>query len=323
MAVATPAGAAADAPKKVAVANPNAKDLILKGDAKCTSCHDEADEPTGAAVTLGVSASVLAIGKTRHGTTADSRTPSCVDCHGDSEKHRAHQGSGKPPAVDRSFRKGTTTPAEARNDTCQTCHQKDAKRSHWAGSIHESRDVTCSSCHQVHAAKDKVRGKQTQAEVCFTCHKEQRTQYQRPSRHAIQEGKISCSDCHNVHGSIGPKLAKRDSTNETCYQCHAEKRGPFVRPHEPVGEDCSNCHNPHGSNAEFMLKVRAPFLCNECHSPHGAAMPALTGQIPAPTSVGRNAVTYTQGRGCVNCHTQVHGSNDPVRNGHNPQYLLR
>jgi DmsE family decaheme c-type cytochrome len=322
--VATPATAAADAPKKVLAADPNAKDLILKGDAKCTGCHDEADEPSGAATMLELNPSVLAIGKTRHGTTADKRTPTCVDCHGESEKHRLHKGSGKPPVVDRSFRKTTKTSADARNDTCQTCHQKDSKRSHWDGSTHQTRDVACNSCHQVHAAKDKVRDKRTQAEVCFTCHKEQRTQYQRPSRHAILEGKISCSDCHNVHGSIGPKLVKRDSTNETCYTCHMEKRGPFVRPHEPVNEDCGNCHNPHGSTAEFMLKVRPPFLCNECHSPHGAQMPQIAGQSAAASPLGKNAVTYTQGRGCANCHTQVHGSNNPTRSDSpTPQYLLR
>lgn len=47
----TQALAATDAPavaKRDLALNPNAKDLILKGDAKCTGCHDEADEPTGA-----------------------------------------------------------------------------------------------------------------------------------------------------------------------------------------------------------------------------------------------------------------------------------
>ena len=326
---------AADAPKRDLAPNPDAKDLILKGDAKCTGCHDEADEPTGAATMLELNPSVLAIGKTKHGTNADSRTPSCVNCHGESEKHRTHKGSDKPPKVDRSFRKNSPTAAEERSGACLACHQKDSKRSHWDGSTHQTRDVACNSCHQVHAAKDKVRDKRTQAEVCFTCHKEQRTQYQRPSRHPILEGKISCSDCHNVHGSIGPKLVKRDSTVETCYQCHAEKRGPFVRPHEPVNEDCGNCHNPHGSNAEFMLKVRPPFLCNECHSPHGGAMPQLYGQAGSGGLGGANSVTggitrlsksgnnYTQGRGCANCHTMVHGSNNPSITAPSPQYLLR
>jgi len=321
----TPTFAAADAPavKRDLAPNPNAKDLILKGDAKCTGCHDEADEPTGAATMLELNPSVLAIGKTRHGTTADSRTPTCIDCHGESLDHRAHKGSGKPPAVDRSFRKKSTTSAEARSDACLTCHQKDSKRSHWAGSTHQTRDVACNACHQVHAAKDKVRGKLTQAEVCFTCHKEQRAQYQRPSRHPILEGKVICSDCHNVHGSIGPKLVKRDTTNETCYTCHMEKRGPFVRPHEPVNEDCGLCHNPHGTTAEFLLKQRPPFLCNECHSPHGQNMPQLVGAAAAPTTSGKTGVNYTQGRGCANCHTQVHGSNNPQKSWPNPQYLLR
>jgi DmsE family decaheme c-type cytochrome len=326
--LASPALAAADAPKKVLAADPNAKDLILKGDAKCTGCHDEADEPSGAATMLELNPSVLAIGKTRHGTLADKRTPTCTDCHGDSNDHRLHKGSGKPPVVDRSFRKTTKTSAEVRNNACQTCHQKDSKRTHWAGSTHQTSEVACNSCHQVHAAKDKVRNKVTQAEVCFTCHKEQRAQYQRPSRHPILEGKVACSDCHNVHGSIGPKLVKRDSVNETCYTCHMEKRGPFARPHEPVTEDCGICHNPHGTTAENLLKQRPPFLCNECHSPHGNANPQLAGQNPTLALVSKNGILYTQGRGCVNCHTQIHGSNNPALQDQTsgaptPQFLLR
>ena len=334
LAVATPLLAATDAPKPAKkanlVADPNAKDLILKGDAKCTGCHDEADEPTGVATMLELNPQVLSIGKTKHGTNADKRTPTCVDCHGDSQKHIDHKGSDKPPKVDRSFRKNSPTTADARNGACLTCHQKDSTRSHWAGSTHQTQDVACNSCHQVHAKKDKVRNKVTQAEVCFTCHKEQRAQYQRPSRHPILEGKVACSDCHNVHGSIGPKLVKRDSVNETCFTCHMEKRGPFVRPHEPVTEDCGICHNPHGTTAENLLKQRPPFLCNECHSPHGPSLPQLAGQAAAPTTVGKNGINYTQGRGCVNCHTQIHGSNNPARNDGNnfgglptPQYLLR
>ena len=61
-----PASAAEDAPK----------DGVLRGDAACTRCHDaESDFP------------VFAIGKTRHGVTADGRTPTCTDCHGPSDTH--------------------------------------------------------------------------------------------------------------------------------------------------------------------------------------------------------------------------------------------
>src|SRR5450759_1011771 len=52
------------------------KDLVLREDAKCTKCHDETDAPN-----------LLHIGKTKHGTTADGRTPTCTSCHGTSDAH--------------------------------------------------------------------------------------------------------------------------------------------------------------------------------------------------------------------------------------------
>lgn len=294
-------------------------DLLLKGDAKCTGCHDEADDtkPT----MLELHPSVLAIGKTRHGVRTDSRTPTCTDCHGESEKHLNHKGSGKPPKADVNFVKGSTTPAIAKNQACLSCHQQDSKRSHWEGSAHQSKDVACTSCHQIHTANDKVRDKKTEAEVCYSCHKEQRIQMSKPSRHPVPEGKMGCSDCHNSHGSVGPKLMKRDSVVETCYTCHMEKRGPFVHNHEPVSEDCGNCHNPHGTVVESLLKVRAPFLCQQCHTPHGPFIPQLTPNTA--TTSGRSATNFTQGRSCMNCHTQVHGSNNPATTNPTPQFMFR
>jgi len=312
------------------------KDLVLKGDAKCTACHDEADAP-----------GLLAIGKTRHGTLADSRTPTCTSCHGASEAHllnaqdtkirpkpeRTFSGQlapGSIPSEDRVDHyfgiqgKRTDTPVNERNGACLECHQKDAKRSHWEGSTHQARDVACTNCHKVHTSKDVVRDKRTQTELCFTCHKEQRAQVNKPSHHPILEGKMACSDCHNVHGSVGPKLMKRDSVVDTCYTCHMEKRGPFVHNHEPVNDDCSNCHNPHGTTAESMLKMRPPFLCNSCHTPHAPIQPSLAGQTPAPGTQGWwNPAAVTQGRGCMNCHTQVHGSNNPSSANPSPQGSFR
>lgn len=293
----------------------NAKDLVLKGDAQCTTCHDEAD-----------GAGLLAIGKTRHGVTADSRNPTCTSCHGTSAAHKDYKGKDKPPKPDFAFGKTANTSAQARNEACLTCHAKDAKRSHWEGSAHQNADVACSSCHKVHTAHDKVRDKKAQAEVCYTCHKDQRAQMSKPSHHPIPEGKMGCSDCHSAHGSVGPKLMKRDSVVETCYTCHMEKRGPFVHNHEPVSDDCSHCHNPHGTTVENMLKVRAPFLCHQCHTPHGGFIPQLIGAqaVPNPaTQSGKSTTNLTQARSCMNCHTQVHGSNNPAATNPTPQFNFR
>jgi len=302
---AKPVEAAGDAPAEAAKAV--AKDLVLRGDAKCTACHDEADSPQ-----------LLAIGKTRHGVTADGRTPTCTSCHGESDGHVGYKGSGKPPKPDRTFGKNTATPAAERNAACLACHEKDTKRHQWTGSKHETNDVACTSCHQVHTAHDKVRDKKTQPEVCYTCHKEQRAQENKLSHHPIGEGKVACSDCHNAHGSSGPKLLKKNTLNETCYTCHAEKRGPFLWEHQPVAEDCSNCHTPHGSNISPLLKSRSPFLCSECHNgPHNSKVPTaasaagIQGGISNTASATNPSESYT-GRGCQNCHSMVHGSNHPA-----------
>lgn len=280
----------------------DAKDLILKGDAKCTGCHDEADDapPT----MLELHPSVLSIGKTKHGTRADGRTPTCTDCHGESPDHLNYKGKDKPPKPDRVFRKEGMSSAEVRNQACMSCHQS-GNRIHWQSSAHAAGDVACTSCHQVHAKTDKVRDKTAQTEICYTCHKEQRSQLGRPSHHPVPEGKMACSSCHNVHGN-NPKALVRDSTNSTCYTCHMEKRGPFLHNHQPVTEDCGICHNPHGTTIANLLKSRAPFLCQECHNV--ASHPGQPAGLPGTPATGTTSLG-TIGRGCLNCHTNIHGGN--------------
>lgn len=280
------------------------KDVVLEGDAKCTRCHDENE-----------SNPVLSIGKTRHGTRVDGRLPSCVGCHGESETHiNKPDGKKERPRPAFPYGKQTAADIEGHNEICASCH-KGGKFIHWPGSAHSAKNVACTSCHQLHTAHDKVRDKRTQPEVCFTCHKEQRVLANKPSHHPILEGKVVCSDCHASHGSAGPKLMQRDSVADTCFTCHMEKRGPFVRKHEPA-EDCTICHNPHGSTVDNLLKVRPPFLCQQCHEPgtHQGAIAGL-GSTPANRLGTGNTSGFrgvTQARSCLNCHTNIHGTNNPA-----------
>jgi len=287
-------------------------DTVLRGDAKCTACHDNSDNPPP--TMLGLHPEILAIGKTKHGVVGDARTPTCSSCHGESTSHmKRPEAGGKRASPDRVFGKHTSNTSGERSDACITCHKGNA-RTHWAGSQHPSNDVACSSCHKVHAEHDTVRNKKTQAEVCFTCHKDQRADSKKISHHPIVEGKVACSDCHNPHGSAGPKLLKKNTVNETCFTCHAEKRGPFLWEHQPVTEDCSNCHKPHGSNISPLLKTRTPFMCSECHDgPHNSKAPY--GTVAAGNQggfVGTNPTENAGGRACMNCHSMVHGSNHPA-----------
>ena len=258
-----------------------------------------ADEIREGKVCANCHANALMVWTGKHGTRADARAPisvGCAMCHGDPTEHLKSPGNAMP-------KRFSKMPSAEKNEVCSTCHQGRA-RIHWAGSTHERRDVACSSCHKVHVAHDPVRDKLTQSDVCFSCHKEQRVQINRPSRHPIREGMVACSDCHNPHGSVGPAMMVRDNVNDTCYTCHMEKRGPFVRTHQPVQENCALCHNPHGTTNPNLLRQRSPFLCQQCHEPtsHRGNIANLTGTSTSASSLAR---------GCMNCHTHIHGTNNP------------
>ena len=296
------AAAGADEPKQ---------DLVLRGDAKCTRCHDEGDDYP-----------VLAISQTRHGVKGDGRTPTCTSCHGESDRHVNKPANAvERPKVDFLFKGAGKSDAHSASERCLSCHEGAGKRMHWSGSQHESRDVACTNCHTIHTPHDNVTDKVTQPEVCFACHKEQRSQIHKISVHPVEAGKMACSSCHNPHGSAGPALLVKNSVNETCYTCHAEKRGPFLWEHSPVFDNCTNCHQPHGSTNSPMLKARVPWLCQECHSgDHGAAINSGANLVNGAATTVNNLQplanqsprAQTNARACLNCHVMIHGSNHPA-----------
>jgi DmsE family decaheme c-type cytochrome len=228
---------------------------------------------------------------------------SCEGCHGPGKAHAEAPGKGADAKLI-SFMKGDPTPVETRNAVCLTCHQK-GDRLFWDSSPHAGRDLACTSCHTVmtDVSPRSQLAKPTQLETCGSCHVRQRAQQMRSSHMPLREGKMTCTSCHNPHGSVTPTLLREPSLNETCYTCHAEKRGPFLFEHAPVVESCANCHDPHGTNHEKMLKVAKPRLCQQCHI-----------ETRHPTSpYGRDAASlkFVMGRSCANCHVNIHGSNHP------------
>ncbi len=258
------------------------------------------------------------------------RTPlerqGCEACHGSG---RAHADSKGKIALIR-FGKDSLQPVETQNAQCLACHQR-GNRMFWRGSTHELRGLTCVTCHQVHVdagpapvgyafreplSENRQFVKPTQMEVCFQCHQMRRAQLQRSSHMPFREGKVTCTDCHNPHGTPNPKLLMTATANETCYKCHAERRGPFLWEHPPVMENCLTCHDAHGSTNPNLLKARAPRLCMECHdvSGHNSDPLALS---PNPPRISINQQISTRAlrvinRSCTNCHSQIHGSNHPA-----------
>ena len=246
---------------------------------------------------------ITSISQTPHGQKADPRTPAaaqlCETCHFQFDQH-PEIVPGRPTGQQ------SWKPTADQNKACLGCHEG-GLRTNWPGSQHESADTPCAACHEIHSPKDKVLLKTSQPEVCFGCHAERRAQLYRRSRHPIKEGKVACSDCHSPHGSAGPTLLRKVTVNETCYQCHTEKRGPFLWEHAPVRDECTNCHTPHGSSQVRLLKIRPPFLCQQCHMEafHPSTVYSGTGIPPA------GAAERLLAKGCLNCHSKIHGSNHP------------
>ncbi len=283
-----------------------------KGADTCIKCHDEdADYP------------VFDIFKTKHGQEGDKRSPfaqlQCEACHGpgvagaaameealDRGGHvgRVRPGQERPPIL--NFGLKSDEPVEKQNSMCLTCHHDDQHMG-WKGSTHEGADIACASCHRIHAARDPALSTDTQPDVCFQCHKKQREEFFMPSVHPVRFGQMACTECHNTHGSATKRLMVRSTINQTCYACHAEKRGPFAWEHAPVPEQCTLCHRPHGSINPALLNKRPPLLCQQCHSQMGhPSIANTTSGLPGGAPSG-----FLLAGSCLNCHSQVHGSNHP------------
>ena len=252
---------------------------------------------------------VASLKGTAHGQAAHPRSPAaalgCESCHGPGQAHVDSETEPKGHIKKIAAMK----PAEI-SETCTTCHNR-GPHAGWTGSMHESRNLSCATCHSVHSPKSQKSQlvAATATGLCATCHRVQVAKTERAVAHMpVREGKMGCATCHNPHGSINNVKALKvgSSVAESCTSCHTEMRGPMLWEHAPVRENCATCHDPHGSSNDRMLAVRMPMLCQRCHV-----------ATRHPSSIYDNAAITTNksnrmfGRSCVNCHSNVHGSNHP------------
>jgi DmsE family decaheme c-type cytochrome len=277
--------------------NPLAPNADAVGAKTCVACH--AQENLQASHSLHVASF-------RAGAAHTGPQAACESCHGPGSVH------AKDPTAPGSiiaFTHDAKTSPQVQAGVCLSCHAGGA-RQHWIGSIHQSRGMSCTDCHNPMAklSPEGVLAKSSINEVCATCHQDIRAKFNRRSHMPLPEGQMACTDCHNPHGSITRPLLKTDTVNETCYSCHAEKRGPFLFEHAPVRESCLNCHDVHGSNQQTLLVAPIPMLCQQCHTmtlhPNDLQTAAGLGTGPHPDE-------RLIGRGCLSCHSNIHGSNNP------------
>ncbi len=237
----------------------------------------------------------------------------CEGCHGPGEIHLEEVEDATKVV---RYRK--SKPEEIAR-ACLRCHGDTMRLAQWHRTDHAKSDVSCTSCHQIHPSLEEQRvGKaplpgsapwvaervpiaglltSDQVRLCGGCHQRAVNQMRLPFHHPVLQGRMVCTDCHDVHPSKSGRK-KAHPFKSTCLTCHAEKTGPFVFEHDPVagwsGEGCTECHQPHGAPHPSLVKAFSRGLCNQCHTDKGNA--------------------HFPGWTCwqAGCHVAVHGSNsDP------------
>jgi len=270
----TPLNAVAGSPSS------NISDSKFVGSETCKGCHEDQFKNIEASPHYRVNLPKVR-GEEVHG---------CESCHGAGSAHV--DGGGDKSKIFR-FKEAR---AEDVSRRCLTCHESNPEQREFLRSTHNENGVTCTSCHSVHHSKLEYQLEQNQTPLCFSCHVEQRADFQKPFHHRVEEGLIKCSDCHNAHGTPRDRqLRATPDQDMVCFKCHSDKRGPFVFEHEPVkSEGCMSCHFPHGStNARMLTSARTNSLCLQCHA--------------ATSAIGHSQNTRIQQ--CIDCHASIHGSN--------------
>jgi DmsE family decaheme c-type cytochrome len=290
---ATAMGAAPSAagPAAKPASAPQAKDAApgdFVGAETCATCHEE--------VAKGFASNPHSKLAEAHGKLGVT----CEACHGPG---KAHVDSGGDKT--KIFSPAAATPKEVDNK-CLSCHQ--GQHSNFERSAHGEGNVSCIGCHSVHSSAEDPHAREhllkaAQPMLCFQCHTDIKPQFSMPFHHKVNEGLMTCSDCHDPHGTFEKKnLRSASQQDAVCTKCHAETAGPFVYEHNVVKtEGCVACHTPHGGpNPRLLNRSNVNTICLQCHSPSTnfttAAMPSFHNQ----------AVQY---QACTICHTSIHGSN--------------
>jgi predicted CXXCH cytochrome family protein len=203
--------------------------------------------------------------------------------------------------------------------SCAECHANITKdfptAAHARLKAHggNAQEMGCESCHgpgSVHnqsgGARNTIINPRRDAETCLTCHMDMKARFNAPHHHPVENGKVSCGDCHNPHKGQAVKGGGTSmrAESDTCIQCHTAQRGPFVFEHEGIREGCTTCHDPHGSVNDKMLVARNNNLCLKCHF-----QAHTTTDSTVIIGTQDHTSRFTQGA-CwsAGCHEAVHGS---------------
>src|SRR6185437_16260344 len=120
----------------------------------------------------------------------------CEACHGAAASHISDPTDTSKLFL---FTKASVKEINAR---CLECHTSGTEHMQAINSLHAKNDVSCTSCHSAHhATTPQFLLVKAQPELCYSCHLQQKAQFQMPFHHRVNEDLVHCTDCHNPHGT--------------------------------------------------------------------------------------------------------------------------
>lgn len=217
--------------------------LVRDGDELCTGCHVDMRELQGkkhvhAPVSAGCTSCHNPHGAAAAKLLAQEGPEVCFSCHGEiGEKVRNAPVPHAALATDKGCASCHSVHASdnekllvnPEKDTCAGCHESIVDKNMTV--VHE--EGKCSGCHDAHGGQHaRLLREEFPSDVyvpytdgafplCFTCHKREMVQYAETSfATGFRDGEKnlhyvhvnnpkkgrSCKLCHNVHGTVGPKL---------------------------------------------------------------------------------------------------------------------
>ena len=236
------------------------------------------------------------------------RTPAathgCESCHGPGQAHVDDDAKGH------ILKSAQMKPADI-NETCLTCHNR-GKHAGWEGSAHEARNLSCTTCHSVHNPQsfEHQLVKATETQLCATCHRaaggQDRTRRGAHAGARRQDVVLVVPQPARIdqqrEGAQGRQLGQRDCARAATPRCADRCCGSTRR--------CARTARP-----ATIRMARRTIACwsSACRCSASAATSPrdIRRRSTTTTSITTNKSNRMFGRSCVNCHSNIHGSNHP------------
>ena len=304
---AAPATGAEAAPATAATAPAPAADKVeysKKGADTCLTCHDDAH--------------VIGHLPDAHGQPDDARSPfgkgqlQCEACHGPGGNHtkKMKKGETRPPMI--RFDRDSAAPVSVQNGDVprlpREVHRRAqlARRARTMRTTSPARRATTCTWRRTRCWRGR------RSPTCATpATSAERSQFQKPYAHPLRAGQDRLQRLPHAARHHGRRSSSCKSTREPdLLRVPRREARPVPLGARAGAENCDNCHAPHGSTQPGHAEARAARCCASPATRSRATRASPTGRRACPAAGGPRRPRCVLGN-CMNCHSQVHGSNHP------------